>query len=70
MVNGVPWEVPSPHAPRVLAKEFSRESIHHDTPKDFPHIFILLASRASIWNFLQPMEFLGSIMVNVHSMKV
>ena len=50
MVNGDPREVPrpkpeGPQAPRVLTAELSEGlEFHHDTPKDFSQIFILLAS--------------------------
>ena len=32
-------------------KDFPRDSIHHDTPKAFPHTFILQSSRTSILGF-------------------
>ena len=46
-------------------RDFLRDSIHHDTPKAFPHNVIILSSQTSIWDFFQPMELLGSIMVNI-----
>ena len=58
MVNGIPWEVPRPkpevpQAPEGFwPRDFPRDSIHHDTPKAFPHIFILLSSRTSKEEFL------------------
>ena len=57
IVNGVPQKVrrPKPEDLRVFPHRV------------FPYIFILLASRASIWDFFQPMDSLESIMVNVHS---
>ena len=36
-------------------RDFLRDSIHHDTPKAFPHIFILLSSRTSKEGLLFPM---------------
>ena len=66
MVNGDPREVPrpkpeGPQAPRVLTAELSEGlEFHHDTPKDFSQIFILLSSRARIRNFFQLMDSLVS----------
>ena len=48
MVNGVPRDVPRPK-PEGFG---CRNSIHHDTPKAFPHIFILLSFRTSKEGFL------------------
>ena len=58
MVNGVPRKVPRPKPVGLLARgfwpqDFLRDSIH-DTPKVFPHIFILLSSRTSKHGFLSP----------------
>ena len=66
MVNVVPREVPrpKPEGPQALmvfcCGTFRGTPFHHDTPKAFPQIFILLASRARIRDFFQPMDSLGS----------
>ena len=58
MVNGVPREVPRPKSkgaagPKGFGRGTSpRDSIHHDTPKALPHIFILYSSRTSKEGFL------------------
>ena len=39
---------------------FRGTPFHHDTPKAFPQIFILLASQARIRDLFQPMDSLGS----------
>ena len=58
MVNGVPREVPrqKPEGPPALRifwpRDFPSDSIHHDSPKAFPHIFILLSSRTSKEEFI------------------
>ena len=76
MVNGVPRKVPRQKTrgaagPKKLwPRDLLRDSIHHDSPKAFPHNVILSASQTSIWELFQPMEPLGSIMVNIYSMKV
>ena len=51
-------------------RDLPRDSIHHDSLKAFPYKVTLLASQTSIWDFFQPMEPLGIIMVNIYSMKV
>ena len=50
-------------------RDFPRDSIHHDTPKAFPHIFILLSSRTSKEGFLFPMVSLGTPLENGEGMK-
>ena len=57
VVNGVPMEVPRP-------RDFPRDSIQHDTPKAFPHIFILSSSQTSEEGFLFPMVSLGTPLVS------
>ena len=72
MVNGVPRELPrpKPEGPeRVWPRDFLRDSIHHDTPKAFPHIFILSTSRTSKEGFLFPMVSLGTPLENGEGMK-
>ena len=44
--------------------DFPRKSIHHDTPKAFPHILILLSSRTSEEGFLFPTVSLGTPLEN------
>ena len=41
----------------------------HDSPKAFPHNVILLSYQIVKWDFFQPMDSLGSIMVNIQIMK-
>ena len=50
-------------------RDFPRDSIHHDTPKAFPHIFILSSSRTSKEGFLFPMVSLGTPLENGEGMK-
>ena len=45
-------KVPRPKPEGLQAPRVPRDSIHHDTPKAFPHIFILLTSRTSKEGFL------------------
>ena len=61
-VNGVPKEVlrPKPEGLQVL-RVFGRGTSRGNLftkihPRLFPHIFILLASQASMLNFFQPMD--------------
>ena len=60
MLNGVPREVP---------RDFPRDSIHHDTPKAFSHIFILLLSRTGKERFNFPVVSLGTTPENGECMK-
>ena len=62
MVNRVPREVrPKAKTQGAAGPEgfgrgtFRGTPFHHDTHKAFPQIFILLASRARIRDFFQPM---------------
>ena len=48
-----------------LVADLPRDSIHHDIPKAFPHNILLSSTQTIIWDFCQPMEPLGNIMVNI-----
>ena len=75
MANGVFREVPRSkpegrQAPRVFwRRDIPRDSIHHDTPKAFSHIFILLSSQTSKEGYLFPMVSLGTPLENGEDMK-
>ena len=74
MVNGVPGEVPRPkpegRRPKDFwLRDFPRDSIHIDTPKAFPNIFILSSSWTSKEGFLFPMVSLGTPLENGEGMK-
>ena len=58
MVIGVPREVPRQKPEGFGRGTFRGTPFHHDTPKALPQIFILLASRARIRDFFQPMDLL------------
>ena len=50
-------------------KDIPRDYICHDTPKAFPHIFIILSSQTSKEEFLFIMVSLGTPMENGEGMK-
>ena len=73
MANGVPREVPrpKPEGPPALRvfwpRDFPSDSIHHDSPKAF-HTFSNFRHPGLVKrDFFQPMDSLGSIMVNICS---
>ena len=53
----------------LLPRDFPRDSIYHDTPKVFPHFFILKSSRTSKEGFLFPMVSLVAPLENGEGMK-
>ena len=70
MVNGVPREVPrpKPKGPEGFwPPDFPRDSIHHDTPKVFHTFSFFGHPRLVKRDLFQPIDSLGSIMVNVFS---
>ena len=75
MVNGVPREVPRPkpevpQAPRVFGRGTSRGTPFIMIATRLFHIMSFFRHLGLVkWDFFQPMDSLGSIMVNIQTMK-
>ena len=75
VVNGVLREVPRPKSEGAAdskgfwPRDFLRNSIPYDTPKAFPHTFILSSSRSSKEGFIFSMVSLGPPLENGDGMK-